>query len=329
MSTSPEMPMVRIVSVIVIYRMVPNESRALQSLQQAASQLPCGCLDLKIILYDNTPGGQVPRGIPPGLEYKSDPENGGLAPAYNYALNVAHTGRFEWLLTLDQDTELPVDFLLKLCPAMVFANSLECVGAVAPQISVANCNTSPWVRRPFRLRPTRFPSEFIGVPAEAVYAANSASAFKVAALRKVGGYDADFPLWSSDLVIFHRLYRCGFKVLVAGHIQVEHEVSVLDLEKRSTPSRYEEMLRAEEAFYDQCMGRCGHLVLISILLHRVSYKLWTTHGNLQYFLVAFRFLLRSVFRSRSWRMKDWKHSILQRNQPNVTCIHSDPPLQSN
>ena len=48
------------------------------------------------------------------IHYVHDPSNGGLAPAYNFALEHAESEGREWLLLFDQDTSLTVDFLVEL-----------------------------------------------------------------------------------------------------------------------------------------------------------------------------------------------------------------------
>jgi len=289
--------------------MHPSESVALKTFRTAISDLQDGEADITLLLYDNTPGGQDAGVLPPDLQYQSDIDNGGLAKAYNYALAIADKEGFDWLLTLDQDTSLPVDFLRKLCHAVAFVAPLNTVAAIVPLISGGGRLLSPSDRN-FCERRQRFSDGFIGIPPGAVYAANSASTLRVRALQSLGGYDPRFPVWASDLVMFRRLYDHRFRIFVAGNIQVEHEVSVLDLKNRSTSARYEDMLRAEEAFYDEYMGRADHVALLLIMLRRLTYELPRTGGSLPYFQIAFRFLCRSLFFSRKHRIESWKQYYL-------------------
>jgi GT2 family glycosyltransferase len=295
--------------VIVLYKIPLSESAAFRTLRAAISCLPEGQADIKIILYDNTPGGQNVVALPVEVQYKADVENSGLAKAYNYALEIAQEEGFDWLLTLDQDTSLPIDFLCKLCHAVAFVAPLCTVAAIVP--ICGGRSGSPWIRTKHGLRPKRFPDGFIGIPSERVYAINSASTIRVSALKAIGGYDPRFYLWASDLVMYHRLHCNHFSIFVAGDIHVEHESSIADLKNRSTPNRYEDMLRADEAFYDEYMGSLGHIVLLLMMLHRLVYRLWTTGGSLPYFNIALRFLCRSLFYSRKHRMESWKRSIKQ------------------
>ena len=294
---------------IVLYKIPLSESAAFRTLRAAISCLPEGQADIKIILYDNTPGGQNVVALPVEVQYKADVENSGLAKAYNYALEIAQEEGFDWLLTLDQDTSLPIDFLCKLCHAVAFVAPLCTVAAIVP--ICGGRSGSPWIRTKHGLRPKRFPDGFIGIPSERVYAINSASTIRVSALKAIGGYDPRVYLWASDLVMYHRLHCNHFSIFVAGDIHVEHESSIADLKNRSTPNRYEDMLRADEAFYDEYMGSLGHIVLLLMMLHRLVYRLWTTGGSLPYFNIALRFLCRSLFYSRKHRMESWKRSIKQ------------------
>ena len=300
---------VRLFAVVVLYQTAPANSKAFQSLLEALRHSPPGHLDLKILLYDNTPGGQDAGVLPAGVQYKADLDNGGLAKAYNYSLEIAHEEGYDWLLTLDQDTSLPIDFLCKLCHAAAFVAPLSAVAAIVPCISGGGQAMSPWIRRKYWIRPKRFPNGFIGIPLDNVYAANSASTIRISALRKIGGYDLRFYLWASDLVLYHRLHCNHFNIFVAGNIHVEHEASILDLKNRSTPDRYEDMLRAEEAFYDEYMGRLGHVVLLLTMFYRLFYRLGTTGASLSYYKTALGFLCRRLFYSRKHRMKSWERSI--------------------
>lgn len=298
----------RVLAVIVLYKMQPRESAAFRTLRAAISGLEDGQADIEILLYDNTPGGQDAGVLPAGVRYKADVENGGLAKSYNYALEIAQEEGFDWLLTLDQDTSLPIDFLCKLCHAVAFVAPMNTVAAVVPCVSTAGRLISPWTDRKSRIRPKYFPMGFIGIPLEKVYALNSASAFRVSALKASGGYDPRFYIWHSDLVIFHRLHCNNFSIFVAGNIHVDHVMSGFDLKNRSTPERYEDMLRAQEAFCDEYSGKRVHIWLILMLFRLLVYRLWTTGGSLSYFRIALRFLCRRLFYSRKHRMEGWKQS---------------------
>ena len=304
---------VRLLAVIVLYKLKPSESAAFNTLRSAISCLDGGQTDIKILLYDNTPGGQDIGVLPADVQFKADFENGGLATAYNYALEIAHEKGFDWLLTLDQDTSLPIDFLRKLCNAAMFIAPMHDVAAIVPYMSSDGRVLSPFTLMKYSTITRNIPDGFVGVPLENVYAINSASTIKVSALKAVGGYDPRFRLDFSDLVIYHRLHCQNLRVFIAGNIHVEHEVSVYDLKNRSTPGRYEDTCRAEEAAYDEWMGRIAGIVLTVRIFHRLVYQLWRNGGSLPYFKIGLRFLCRRLFYSRKRRMESWSQSVRLRS----------------
>ncbi len=225
---------VRIYAVIALYKLQPSQSAALTTLLAAIPRLQSGEAEIGILLYDNTPGGQTIEALPSGVEYKANPGNGALAAACNYGLRVAREQGFEWLLTLNQDTTLPTDFLFKLCGAARFVAAESDVAGIVPSISSEGKVVSPFTTRKYWTFSRAIPRGFIGSPFKNVYAANSGSAIKVSALDAIGGFDPRFPLDMTDFDVNFRLHRQNLRFFVAGNIHVELELSYLDLRRRSS-----------------------------------------------------------------------------------------------
>jgi GT2 family glycosyltransferase len=292
----------KLLAVIVLYKMKPSDSASFNTLQKAISYLRHEQAEVKIVLYDNTPEGQDPGELSGGAQYKADVENGGVAKAYNYALGIAQEEGFDWLLSLDQDTSLPIDFMCKLYDAAMLVAPLHDVAAIAPSISSDGRAVSPFtLTKNLRLM-RHFPDGFLGIPAESAYAINSAFTIKVGALEAIGGYDPRFSLDMCDLVIGHRLHCQNLRVYIAGNIRVEHELSVFDLMNRVDLVRYENIQRAEEAFYDEYLGRIEGIALLSRLFFRLIYKLWRAGATSPYFTIGLRYFCRRLFYSRKRRM---------------------------
>jgi len=300
---------VRIFAVIALYKMRPSESAALRTLLAAIPGLRNGEAEIKILLYDNTPGGQSVGLLPPGVGYKANPENGALSAACNYALKIAREDGYEWLLTLNQDTTLPIDFLCKLSHAARFIATMDDVAGIVPSISSEGRVVSPFTVMKYWTFTRHLPQGFVGIPFEDVYAANSASTIKVNALMAIGGFDPRFPLDMVDFDVNYRLHRQNLRFLVAGNIHVDLELSNLDLKTRSTPSRYEEYLGAEELFCDEYLGRIMSIVVVLKLIYRLGYKLWRNGGSRTYYEIGFIFLCRRLFYSRRHRMATSKQAI--------------------
>lgn len=293
---------VKLIAVVVLYKLKPCDSPTLRSLLAAISAFK-GRTEIGIILYDNTPGGQDPGALPPNVQYRADIENGGLAKAYNYTLELAHVHNFDWMLTLDQDTGLPIDFISKLCSTIAFVRSMDGVAAIVPSISSDGRLISPSYPTNRWAFARHFPLGFVGISTHKLtLAVNSASTLRVSALRAVGGYDPRFWLDCSDVLVYHRLQANNFRVFVAGNIHVEHEASVLDLVNRVTPDRYANIHSAHEAYFDECLGRTEGVMRLLKLFYELA-KVWKKRLPRPYSKVLYKMIYRKLIYSRKHRME--------------------------
>ncbi len=302
----------RLLAVIVIYKSRPYESSSLRTLLKAAEQASLRGLELELLLWDNTPGGQDPGEIPAGVRYEAAPGNPGLASAYNWALAVACREGYDWLLTLDQDSVLPANFLA--CIAELthkFKFSRE-IGAIVPQVIGDGRNLSPF-RFDLGAMPRWFHYGFVGIPQKATYALNSAATLRVTALQEVGGYDPMFPLDVSDINLFHRLHHSGKRVYVAGDLMVSHDFSLLRKYRRMSIERYRAMLTDECAFWDINMSALARGERMVRLAGRVCKDLMVPE-NRAFRRLAFSELLRRLFTPRSQRILAWTHSAKARGE---------------
>ncbi|RRA47452.1 glycosyltransferase [Acidipila sp. EB88] len=130
-------------AVIVLYKQKPQDSPSYRSLLDAHAANQSSGMQLSVLLVDNTPRAssdmaadmELLADLPAWVEYLPCPENLGLANAYNRALERALRKGAEWLLTLDQDTELPLDFLSRLGAIIELVRSTPRVAAIVPQVS--------------------------------------------------------------------------------------------------------------------------------------------------------------------------------------------------
>lgn len=268
--------------------------------------MPPEKLRVRILLYDNTVGGECQGTLPKGVNYESSSSNHGLADAYNRALELAEQEGFHWLLTLDQDTALPETFLENLCNAIVRVEASPEISAVVPQILEKGRMLSP---NYFLLSavPRFFHLGFVGIPTQATFAFNSASTLRVSDLREIGGYSPLFWLDYCDAYIFNRLNRNGKKVFIAGNIQVEHEFSMLDVKKRVTLERYRNIVQAGCAFWDMELGTLAGLYHTASLVYRL-YKHWKRGDDPAIRRITLKMLKKRLLQSRKRRIEDWKRA---------------------
>ena len=256
-----------VLAIVVVYRQRPGESPSLITLEETVRRAATPCLRVSILVADNTPGGQQPGSLSTGIEYRPYPQNPGLAVAYNDALATARREGFDWLLTLDQDTQLPPDFLDSMIACATRYAQDTRVAAVVPRIVDGGRPISPF-RFVGGFLPTILTGPVAGLAPLHASALNSASLLRVASLEAIGGYDPRFPLHHSDTRLYQRLDEAGYRVAVADGVIVPHELSILRREERISPDRYRYMLADERDFWDRHMGPLGRLERTVRLLGR-------------------------------------------------------------
>lgn len=292
----------KILAVVVLYKLAPEASPTLRSLAELTACLPGDNLKLSILVWDNTPGGQKVTQL--GLRYIAAPNNPGLAAAYNTACEIAATEGFEWLLTLDQDTVLPKHFLTRIQDIIADLPATSRVAAIAPLVTDGDRTLSPY-RLLAGAFPRWYPAGFLGTVSEAIYAVNSASTLRISAIREVGGYDPLFPLDLSDINLFHKLHAAGHSVFIAGDLRVHHELALLNKKERMNLDRYRDSLFDECAFYDLHMPFLGRLERLVRLAGRACKD--SLKPDLSRFRkVTLKELTRRLSTRRSSRLKSWR-----------------------
>src|SRR5579871_1817092 len=182
---------VRILAVIVVYKMSPLQTPSFVTLQRAKEAVPHDRLELKTLLYDNTCDGQDPGKLPEDVEYQAAEQNNGLSLAYNQALLQAAAGGYDWLLTLDQDTALPQDFLFRVSEIAAAFSHDPSIAAIVPRITDSGISISPtWFR--WGAVPRYYDATQVGPGGPTTFAFNSAAVLKVDVLKHVGGYNPWF-----------------------------------------------------------------------------------------------------------------------------------------
>ncbi len=304
-----------VVAVIVLYATEIADCVSLRSLLHAAAQIVPGELNLKIYLHDNTPGatgqdlafsalcesGAFPQET---ISYVHDAHNSGLASAYNKALRIALDGGYEWLLTLDQDTDLPSESLRTLVEIMASLDDRPDVAAVAPQIRAGGKLVSPnwffaggW--------PRWYPAGHTGVGQRTTFAFNSGSLLRVAALRQAGGYSPWFWLDNSDASLYRHLAKLGKRVFVAGQLELAHDFSMQNMQHRVSPARYRTILLAESAFWDLEMNAFAGLErTLRLTIRLVKHVLRRDSQELR--RLTLEALRLRLFHSRRFRIARWR-----------------------
>ena len=301
----------KVMTVIVLYRIAPHDSPAFRSVM-AAREAFGRAGEVNVLLWDNSPSAGAGEGLPRGVAYFGDESNSGLATAYNRALEWAELHGAEWLLTLDQDTAVRADFFVKMAAAARASARYAGIAAIVPQIAAGERQLAP-NRFQFGAIPRWYRKGYVGVPAEPVFAFNSGAMLRVDALKQVGGYDPRFWLDNSDAMIFSKLHEHGKRVYIAGEIQVEHEFSMKDMQKRMSANRYYNALFAETAFWDLRMNRmAGWERMVRLMVRLVKHLIRGDSAELR--RITWQALMRRLFTSRRRRIEEWMQATQDRMQ---------------
>lgn len=280
-----------ICAILIVYNRKVEETKTFNSLLRNRAKTPAAFKDLNLVIYDNSPEAQRPdpAAIPFEHEYVHSAENKGLAAAYNYALGkAAETGR-GWLLLLDQDSDLPDDFIGDLSRELPLIEKDPAVSAVVPKMRYKDEYFSPskdlfgGTARPIDM-------EHRGVCDFKVYAIGSACAIRVSFLQSIGGFDEFYWLDFLDRWLFSVIGAKGGKVYVTDSV-VDHELSILNYDKFMTEKRYANILRYETVFMREQKPAAERFVYYLRLVKRVAW-LFFTAGNKNYSLMTLKHLLK-------------------------------------
>ena len=270
--------------VVVLYNCTLTESHTVNSL--LAMNLDASSLghEISVLLYDNgIPTKQNTTADNAQFHYVSAPENLGLPGAYNYALQGAIESAADWLLLLDQDTKLPLNYFKKLCTAVNSHNHYPAIVAAVPKMCYQNVFFSPSkVLYAGVMRPVE--KLFLGVYPKEIFAIGSCSLLRVNFLKEIGGFTKDYWLDSLDRWLYKQIHLSRRDVLVTDII-VEHELSVMNFDKFVSESRYINILNYESKFM---VDHCSYIenIIFKIRLFVRSIKLICTTKNKKFGLIT-------------------------------------------
>lgn len=227
--------MMQLAVVVVLYKQTPAESTALRMLLaglRGREQF------VRLLIYDNSPSPQdisldcnIIGDIHVG--YCHDPSNGRLFAAYSYALEWVAREGVSWLMLLDQDTEVTLEYLdeaLRLC-----STTPAGICAITPRLIVHGEQRSPHLLHE-RNGDGKAPAKDNALPPgksdERLGAWNSGAILRVASLVAIGGFPKEFPLDNLDYALFLMLQQGDDRVFVMKS-RLNHQLSVADLHSLS------------------------------------------------------------------------------------------------
>ncbi len=256
----------RVLAVVVRYKTAIADSETLQGFCRALADHPDLAEGYSLLIWDNSPEPLANPQLSIPFTYRHSGQNPGVSGAYNHAMQFALEHGHTWMLLLDQDSEITAGFLRTMLEhARALADKPE-IAAVTPTVRVGTALASP--RQQLFNKNRAYPAGESGIAEGEAIAINSGCLMRASALSDIGGFDLDFWLDYSDLYVFHQFYLAGKKVWRAADAELEHEMSIADMDRLMSPWRYRNFSFAESAFYDLYRSPLENLSLTVRLLAR-------------------------------------------------------------
>lgn len=256
-----------ILAIVVLYRCNIEDSKTISSLIESFSFSPEVFENFKLIIYDN--GGidqNVLTKLPFSSEYVRSPKNKGLAVAYNYALHQGLRDGSNWLLLLDQDSWLQIDFIKNLNIKINEVYDNPEVKAIVPKMYYDNHFFSPskvkygGIHRPIDMKHQ-------GIYHNEIFAIGSGSLLKIDFFGSIGGFEEFFWLDCLDRWIYYKIHTLGGKVLVTNSV-IEHELSIMEYSKFMNEKRFFNIILYESCFMRFYKSYGENLIYMVRLLKR-------------------------------------------------------------
>ncbi|MEE3484263.1 MAG: glycosyltransferase family 2 protein [Bacteroidales bacterium] len=229
----------KIFIVLVLYKQKLVESISFQSLQKHIDDLH---MDYQLFVYNNSPESNAFDGIDdPNIVTFNAQSNQKLLGAYNEALKRAQNEGFNWILLLDQDSELNKEYFVQINEHI--ANIGDKVAALVPHTSHKGTHISPSEYSSFA-GPFGRITPYSGKLSTHKYLSgiNSCTVLRTEAITDIGGFSPEFTLDCMDFMYFYQLYIKGWKVQPIN-VEIEHELSILSLNDMGL-ERYTDYMKA-------------------------------------------------------------------------------------
>ena len=293
-----------VLMVVVLYRANETSVRAVPRTLQCLDAVLAANAELldsyRLLLWDNSPeAAQITLGIP--FEYHHAAGNDGVSEAYNGALSICAQRGYEWLLLLDDDTDVTGNFLSGMLEYRRKCDGDGAIAAIAPRLVDKEFQLSP--QRVLKHRAVPVAADTPRVLEDECFAANSGVMMRVEALRAIGGYSLDFWLDYSDIYVFHQIYSAKRRLYFAADLLLQHSMTMLDYDGRMTVARYQNFLYAEQAFCDLYKNATQQGVQLLRLCARVIHQLG--YRNKAFSHLTFLFLLRRLTTFKKKRLRQW------------------------
>src|ERR1035437_332000 len=232
--------------VCVLYNTLPADSLTLISLSKIFERN----INSKhnVLIYDNSllSVNEVNFFSPNvTVSFHHNPENPGLAVAYNCALQQATELKKKWLVLLDQDSVLGPDFLIQLVKSFEVVKNDDSIVAIIPSVHDRQTLVSP-SRLCCGVLNLSFRDHVNQKINGNISAINSGSAIFVNFLNSISGFNEDFSLDILDHWLFYEIFLFKKSVFL-NSATIQHSLSVA--QGPISSQRYKSILLGEKKLF--------------------------------------------------------------------------------
>lgn len=229
---------IKVLIVIVLYKTKIENCIAYNSIKNEIKYFP----NMELLLYNNSIENKIESNN--GEYIYNAVSNNMLFGAYNYTYYFAKENDFDWLVLLDQDSNISLDYLNEVNK---FVNNKMALEIAVPILKANNKILSPFK---YNINKGHFLQNFNLTKLEdneCLTAFNSGVVVKVTLITEFNGFSPDYPLDYLDFWYFKRIFELSKRVYILN-CQIEHSLSLEKLSTEMTISRYLDFMRAEKLF---------------------------------------------------------------------------------
>lgn len=273
-----------LIIILVIYKKRFKDIPSLNFIKNVQAQTD---LKLHLVIYDNSPEDiNNAAELPGDISYVHNKSNPGLATAYNYGLEICTDQNCEWLLLLDHDTELTAEYFEQVFELFEKNLLTDDIAAVMPIVKVNETIIAPVKRH---LRQYHVALNKTGKLTGDISGINSCTVVRVSFVKKLGGFNLNFPLDFLDHWFFYQVSKASQYVFVLDTV-IQQNLSISDFKQNIDTTRYNSILKAQIRFYKEKSLLYSARFKLTLLKQLFSHLVY--NNNKQFALVAFKNLVR-------------------------------------
>lgn len=279
-----------IIAVVVLYKTKFCESKSIITLGHSISKTGLGKID--IMIYDNSPEYNSDVNFSSldnfHVHYVSDYSNSGVSHAYNLAAKLGKELNKEYLLLLDQDTEIAKSFYQELTNLIDNSYNL-----IFPLLCSNGNILSPCIYKWGRgfILPIFEKEEGVKSLKNRNFL-NSGAVVSLSLFEKIGGFDESIPLYYSDFNFFNRVKKIQHSYYQMRSICYHEMASNDETDLAQFICRFQHYCYGAIRCYSSSGGK---LVMIFNILSR-SIKVGIKNRSLIFFRIAIKSIYADFIR---------------------------------